>query len=500
MKRHTTGKDTGNGVSRRGFLTTTGGIAALGASRLAIGPDALEAAVAKQKADRLPGFGKAKSVIVFHLYGSPSQMETLDPKPDAPTVKQGGIKSIPSSIPGVHVSDLLPEIGKRLHKFALIRSMSHSSNNHAVSVALSGLSKSVPAIEANGDDTRHVPYIGSVLEMLLQHQGVNASSTGVPVHMVLPWDLNVFVDPKRWTPNACWLGRQYDPVSPQFIKQKLPKDAADKEAKKKAKDFPFYGLKSPKSTFRFKGTNLPQDVSRERLVGRRSLLRGLGGHGSEYLDAARSEAFDLSQQVAFNMILDPKVAQAVDFARAATKVREHYGIHLLGQQLLAARRLVEAGVKMVTCFWDVSPGLDNAWDTHSKHFPNMKEFLCPMLDKLLPAFLTDMEERGLLDDTLVMVLTEHGRTPHLNKNNGRDHWSGAYWELFFGAGIQTDRVIGSTDKLGAYPTSQPYDPKDVLATMYHLLGFDPHHTTYPDRFGRPVPILPHGEVIRDLVV
>ena len=137
----------------------------------------------------LPGFGKAKSVIIFYLYGAPPQMETLDPKPDSPSVKEGGIKSIPSSIPGIHVADLLPEIGKRLHNFALIRSMSHSSNNHAVSVALSGLSKSVPAIEANGQDKRHAPYIGSVLEFLLKQQGVDASVTGVPVHMLLPWRL-----------------------------------------------------------------------------------------------------------------------------------------------------------------------------------------------------------------------------------------------------------------------------------------------------------------------
>ena len=409
-----------------------------------------------------------------------------------------------TSIPGIHVSELLPEIGKRLHKFALIRSMSHSSNNHAVSVTLSGLSKSTPAIEANGKDKQHVPYIGSVLEYLLKEQGVDASVTGVPVHMLLPWRLNLRSDPARWTPNAGYLGRQYDPVIPQFtgkgtLEKGLPTQRGGKAVLSRFN--PFHGM-TPESTLRFKGTKLPEDVSKERLIERRDLLKRLDGNGSELLGDRGSLAFDRSQEVAFNMITRPEVANAVDFTREPMAVRERYGIHLLGQQLLAARRLVEAGVKMVTCLWDDWSNGNQAWDTHSNHFARIKGTLCPLLDQMLPVFYEDLEQRGLLDETLVMVLTEHGRTPHLNaaKDSGRDHWSGAYWELFFGAGIKTNRVIGATDKLGAYPTTKSYDPKDVLATMYHLLGFDPQTTVIPDRVDREIPILPHGEVIRDLVV
>ncbi len=452
----------------------------------------------------LPGFGKAKSVIIFYLYGAPPQMETLDPKPDSPSVKEGGIKSIPSSIPGIHVADLLPEIGKRLHNFALIRSMSHSSNNHAVSVALSGLSKSVPAIEANGQDKRHAPYIGSVLEFLLKQQGVDASVTGVPVHMLLPWRLNLISDPGRWSPNADYLGREYDSIIPQFIgegslEKGLPTQRSTKAVLSRFN--PFHGI-TPESTFRFKGTKLPEDVSEERLIERRDLLKRLDENDPGFLGDAEALAFNRSQEVAFNMITHPKVAHAVDFTREPMAIREKYGMHLLGQQLLAARRLVEAGVKMVTCIWDDWSSGNQAWDTHSNHFARIKHNLCPLFDQMLPVFYDDLEQHGLLDDTLVMVLTEHGRTPHLNdaKDSGRDHWSDAYWELFFGAGIKTDRVIGATDKLGAYPITKPYDPKDVLATMYHLLGFDPQTTEIPDRVDRGIPILPHGDVIRELVV
>ena len=183
------------------------------------------------------------------------------------------------------------------------------------------------------------------------------------------------------------------------------------------------------------------------------------------------------------------------------KVRERYGLTLFGMEALAARRLVEAGVRVVTAFWDDYAFGNNAWDTHYNHFPRLKEGLCPIFDQVLPAFLDDMDQRGLLDETLVMVISEHGRTPAIANvaGGGRDHWAGAYWGLFFGAGIRTGQVIGSTDRQGAFPTSRPTDPKDVLATMYHLLGIDAAKMMIPDRGDRPMHLLPHGTVVSEML-
>jgi uncharacterized protein (DUF1501 family) len=191
----------------------------------------------------------------------------------------------------------------------------------------------------------------------------------------------------------------------------------------------------------------------------------------------------------------------VDVTREPAKVRDRYGLTLFGMEALAARRLVEAGVKVVTAFWDDYAFGNNAWDTHYNHFPRLKHGLCPIFDRVLPAFLDDMDQRGLLDETLVMVISEHGRTPAIANvgGGGRDHWAGAYWGLFFGAGIRTGQVIGATDRQGAFPTTRPIDPKDILATMYHLLGIDSARTMVPDRAHRPTHLLPHGSVVSEML-
>lgn len=211
--------------------------------------------------------------------------------------------------------------------------------------------------------------------------------------------------------------------------------------------------------------------------------------------------FQRYQRAAVRMIADPRLARAVDVTREPLAVREKYGLTLFGMEALAARRLIEAGVRVVTAFWDDYAFPNNAWDTHYNHFPRLKDGLCPIFDRVLTTFREDMDQRGLLDETLVMVISEHGRTPAIARvaGGGRDHWAGAYWGLFFGAGIQTAQVIGSTDKQGGFPITRPIDPKDILATMYHLLGIDALRTTIPDRSGRPTNLLPHGSVVQELL-
>ncbi|MCH2130018.1 MAG: DUF1501 domain-containing protein [Pirellulaceae bacterium] len=480
-------------VTRRRFLQTTGTTVAA-ASHLGHGTDALATD------DLAPNFGKAKSVICLYLYGAPSQMETLDPKPDAPVEQRGDIGSISSSVPGIAVSELLPNVGKNLHRVALLRSMTHSSNNHAVSVALSGLSKSAPVIEANGEDERHWPYFGSVLEYLWTNGHASDLDPGIPSNMVLPWSLNHFSDPRRWSPHAAWLGKQYNPVIPRFdgkgsLEVGLPNSSGI------SRFDPFHGI-TTESTFRLDGAQLPSDVDQIRMARRMQLLEFVKQTGPPTASMAQIDTFTDYQQAAFDMIANPRVAEALDVTREPQKVRERYGLTLFGQSVLTARRLVEAGVKCVTAFWDDYKVGNNAWDTHTNHFPRIKNGLCPIFDQVLPAFLDDMDSRGLLEDTLVLVISEHGRTPAITKTTGggREHWSGAYWGMFFGAGIQTNRVIGATDKKGAFPISHPTDPKDILATAYHLLGIDPHHTTIPDRQLRPTRLIPHGNPVRELLV
>lgn len=484
-------------IGRRRFLRAGGGgILGLGANGL------VPTAQARFDSARLAStFGRAKSLVILFLYGAPSQMDTLDPKPQAPVEKRSPYKSISSSLPGVAVSELLPEVGRNLHRVALLRSMTHTSNNHAVSVALSGLSKSEPAIEANGNDSRHQPYIGSVLEYLWRQQGFSMLDTGVPLNMVLPWALNNRTDPGRWQHHATWLGRAYNPIIPLFDGGGSRESGSPsiKGATPIVTHFDPWDGVTPDSTFRFDGATLPGDVSEFRFGERRKLLARLRAGDRNF--GPRGKVFDEYRALSHAMITKPTVARALDLNREPDRVRDQYGRTLFGESVLAARRLIEVGVKVTTVFWDTWIDNNAAWDTHSNHHPRLKDGLCPKLDQILPTFLNDMEERGLLDETLVMVISEHGRTPAITSvpGGGREHWAGAYWNMFFGAGIKTGQVIGTTDKEGGYPIERPTDPKDILATMYHLLGFDPHQTTIPDRFERPVHLIPHGEVVHELL-
>ena len=445
-------------------------------------------------------FGKAKSVVVLYLYGAPSQMDTLDPKPDAPLESRGEFGTIPTKLSGVRVCEHLPRIASSLDRMCLIRSMSHNSNNHAVSVALSGLSQSLPAIEANRADSQHWPYFGSVLEYLWKQRGLDSRETGLPVNVILPWPLNARTDPNRWSPHAAWLGSSYNPVYPLFRGEgslEVGNPTANGPTALRSRFDPYDGV-TPSSTFAFEGSELPTDVSAVRFEDRLQLLERANGSTADGDGVARFRRF---QRAAIRMIADPRIARAVDVTREPLAVRERYGLTLFGMEALAARRLIEAGVKVVTAFWDDYAFGNNAWDTHHNHFPRLKEGLCPIFDRVLTAFRDDMDQRGLLDDTLVMVISEHGRTPAITKGpgGGREHWAGAYWGLCFGAGIRTGQVIGATDKQGGFPITRPIDPKDILATMYHLLGVDAAKTTIPDRSSRPTHLLPHGSAVAEML-
>jgi hypothetical protein len=481
-------------VNRRQFGgTTAAGVAACLANGMT--PNSLQAANSSKRNNR------AKSVVILYLYGAPSQMDTLDPKPRAPVEVRGDFQTISSSLPGVAVCEHLPNVAKMLNNTALIRSMTHTSNNHAVSVALSALRKSEPALEGDGNDPRHQPYIGSVLEYLWKQRGISMEATGIPVNMILPWPLNNKTGPGRWQHHPAWLGQGYSPMIPQFVgkgSNEIGSPSIKGSTPIITRFDPWDGV-TPESTFRLDGANLPGGVSKNRFTDRRNLLNSLDGPSRPF--GKSGKAFQQYRDLAFALVTNPTVARALDVTQEPSRLRDRYGRHLFGQSVLTARRLVEIGVKVTTIFWDTWTDNNAAWDTHHNHHPRLKKGLCPKLDQTLPTFFEDMRQRGLLDDTLVMVISEHGRTSTITNSpgGGREHWAGAYWGMFFGAGIQTGQVIGATDKQGGYPISRATHPNDILATMYHLLGFDPTQTTIPDRLNRPIHLTPEGQIVRELL-
>ncbi|MBP86158.1 MAG: hypothetical protein CMJ64_05500 [Planctomycetaceae bacterium] len=340
----------GNYIDRRRFLEASGtGLIGLGASSLPETSPAQDRAAPSPQAST---FGRAKSVVVLYLYGAPSQMDTLDPKPAAPAERRGEFKTISTSLPGIAACEHLPNVARNLHCVALVRSMTHTSNNHAVSVALSGLSKSLPAIEADGNHPVHQPYIGSVLEYLWKQRGISMLSTGVPVNMVLPWALNNRTDPGRWQHHAAWLGMTYNPIIPLFVgegSREVGSPSIQGATPILTRFDPWDGL-APESTFRFDGAELPDSMTKPRFAGRRKLLDSLSSNHRSF--GAEVETFDQYRDLAFAMIANPKVAQALDVTREPDRVRQRYGLTLFGQSALTARRLVEAGVKVTTVFWD----------------------------------------------------------------------------------------------------------------------------------------------------
>jgi hypothetical protein len=247
-------------------------------------------------------------------------------------------------------------------------------------------------------------------------------------------------------------------------------------------------------------TDLPADVTLDRLDRRRSLVeqfdRARAAPGAGPVGAGR----DRYRALAFDLIGSAKVRAALDLGREPRPLRESYGMTVFGQAALTARRLVEAGTRFVSVFWDEYGLAGSGWDTHWDHYPRMKNELLPGLDRALAGLVEDLDARGMLDDTLVLCLSEHGRTPKMQnvRGGGRDHWSRAYSAVLAGGGVARGRVVGKTDRIGGDVAERPVSPKDVLATTYHLLGIDPA-TALTERTGRPLPLLDHGTVIPEVL-
>ena len=486
-----------DGQTRRDFLHIGGlGALGLGLSDLLRLQDA-QGASARPAA----GFGSAKSCILLFPYGSPPQHETFDPKPDAPAEIQGEMKAIRTSVTGLSIGDHLPNCARIMDRVTVVRSLTHPYPEHGVAYAVSGIPTYTPALETRPRDAKHWPFIGSIVDYLEEKRtGVRAPP--VPRNIGLPWLLNSKTDQNVSAgPYAAFLGQGYDPVWTDFDGAGTRFTPRYSDGQAREFKSPFGGV-LPEGRFHLSSSmQLPEDVPLTRLNQRLSLLAQFDGL-RRGMDADVDRSFDRYRQMAFSMVTTNRMRQALDVSREPLAVRESYGMTLFGQGCLAARRLVEAGSKFVTVFWDgFGQFAGCAWDTHSNHYPRLKEYLLPGFDRGFPGLVRDLEARGLLDETLVLWMSEHGRTPKIDskpKGAGRHHWSRAYSIVMAGAGVPRGKIVGSTDKFGGDVRETPISPKDVLATAFHLLGIDPH-TMIADTLGRPVPIAGSGEVRSELV-
>jgi uncharacterized protein (DUF1501 family) len=467
---------------------------------------ALEAAAATQdQRHSKPGFGRAKRVLLLYLQGAASQFETWDPKPDAPDEIRGKWGACSTSVPGVAFCDRLPRLAQLADRMTIVRSMSHDHNNHSNLYTLTGFPAVDFTSETNPLDGRHHPFFGSVLDYLEDQSGVSGPPE-VPRNIGLPFRFTTYGQLfRRAGPYATFLGHGYDPVWTEFdgkATKKVGRVSFFDALKSVDVEDPYLGI-TPESRLRVsQHAQLRPEMTLDRLDARRSLLEQLDEQRGELNQALAGKSIDRFSEMAYSLMTSQTLREALDIGREPMPLREQYGMTLFGQSALTARRLLEAGCRLVSVFWDEYKIVNTAWDTHFDHFTRLGDELLPGFDRAVSSLLLDLESRGLLDETLVLCLSEHGRTPKVNnydRGGGRDHWSKTYSVMLAGAGLRAGAVLGATDAQGAFVKDRPTTPEDILATMYHLKGIDPETTTIPDRLSRPVRLVDTGSVIDELL-
>ncbi|MDB5337636.1 MAG: hypothetical protein JWN70_3255 [Planctomycetaceae bacterium] len=485
-----------DGLSRRDLLHI-GGLGAFGLSLA----DWNRLQAAQTEGEASPAFGKAKSCILVFLFGSPPQHETFDPKPNAPVEVQGEMKAISTNVPGLDICERLPQMAGVMDRMTIVRSMTHPYPLHGVAYALTGMPTYTPEIEAKPRDPQHWPYIGSIVDYV-DRQRSRSAAVAAPQHIGLPWLLGSKCDLAPLAgPYASFLGGTYDPVWTDFdgVGTRIVPKLSDGQTKEILDPF---GGTTADGRFRLSATSPLEGVPASRFDLRQSLLQQFDQSRSWLTQHQGIGTYDKHQASAYSLLTSGKVRDALDIQREPVETRMKFGLTLFGQSLLAARRLVEAGTRFVSVFWDpFSVFGGSVWDTHANHFPRLKEYLLPVFDQAYSAFIRDLDERGMLDETLVCCVSEHGRTPKIDngpKGGGRHHWSRVYSAAFAGGGIARGRVVGRSDDSGGDVASCPVSPKDILATSFHLMGIDPH-TTIPDRLNRPLPIAGDGIIRHELI-
>ncbi|MBI1902039.1 MAG: DUF1501 domain-containing protein [Planctomycetia bacterium] len=434
--------------------------------------------------------GKARCAIYIFLSGGLAQHDSFDMKPEAPDNIRGEFKPIATATAGIQICEHLPLLAARSNLFALVRSLTHPSNDHSAGhhMMLTGRTQLPPGFSPNEARPTDWPSIAAVAG------SATTARNNLPPAVVLPEKLVHYsgrVIPGQF---AGVMGRRHEPwfieaspfhstsygAYPQYQFDHQERGNADKRA------------------FQVPDLSLPQGVLEPRFHGRLNLLAHIDEQRRQLERAAERDSFDRYRQGAISLLADPKVRWAFDVTGAPDKDQDRYGRNCFGWSLLMARRLVEVGVNLV----QVNLGNDESWDTHGEAFPHLKDKLFPPTDRAVSALLDDLAESGLLETTLIVMAGEFGRTPKIThlpqyyKLPGRDHWGAVQTVFFAGGGVRGGTVVGSSDKIGAYPQSSPHTPEEMAATIYHCLGIPPS-AAWRDELDRPHHIY-HGDPIRRL--
>lgn len=473
-----------DGVTRREFMRI-GGAAMLGGLSLPMLLGMEANAFANEKQQGVAGFGQAKHVIMLYLQGGPSHIDIWDPKPDAPANVRGEFKPIKTKVPGIWLSETMPKLAEQMDKCTLIRSVSYTPN---------GLFN----------------HTAAMYQMLTGEQADKVSPSG-QLEQPAPNDFPNF---------GCQVSKIKPPDVPMLPFVMLPRPLQESNVIGKAgtagfmgKAFdPYYAYPTGDDTDQTKMDHLKIDdlamraeISKARMQRRASLRKMLDEGMPELERAVKPYALDEYYGKAFDLVLSGKARAAFDLTKEPDKMRDRYGRHTFGQAALTARRLIEAGTRVVQVNWpSVANGdpLKTAWDTHASNFGPLKNIHCPRLDSAVSALLEDMDQRGMLKDTIVVAIGEFGRSPRLgvstsgngNAPDGRDHWPYCYTALIAGAGIKRGAIYGKSDATASSPAENPVHPTEVLATIYHALGIPPdtiiyNHLNQPRELVKAKPVI-----------
>ena len=407
--------------------------------------------------------GKAKSCIILFAWGGMSHLETWDPKPEGPKEIRGSFDTIPTATPGIHIGEHMPCLAKQTNKLAIVRSMHHGSSAHGKAMYWNFTGHKPP----QSDTAANLPPSSSDWPSLLSViSKFKSAPPGLPSSIRIPYPLvdNGTLQAGEY---GGWLGSSYNPIV----------------------------IRTPKGK-EFGGVSRDLGASRidpKEAIDRKVLSSRLGllGHLDQFQGIGNSVTdMDYFRNLATDMLMSPNVRNAFDLDLESQATKDKFGNHICGQSMLLARRLVQAEVPIVTVACsagDLNGSAGDHWDTHADNFNRIKNTMLPAFDRPAAALLDDLDERGMLDETLVVFLTEFGRTPKINKNAGRDHYPSCYSVAFAGAGIQGGQVYGKSDKSGSEPAENACGPADLHATIFEAFGIN-HKTTITDRLGRPFPI------------
>ncbi|MFO0913011.1 MAG: DUF1501 domain-containing protein [Pirellulales bacterium] len=429
---------------------------------------------------------RARSVIFLFLFGGPSQYETFDMKPEASSEIRGPFRPIRARNPDLRICEHLPLLADASDKFCVIRSMTHDFNDHSggAHYIQTGHRWHVPIGAGFSATSQDWPSIGSAVDYVSHHASTTGPRSDVPNYAVVPNRLGRLQDNGQYLrpgEYAGWLGRAYNPLTTK-VDRLSPTDN------------PYWrNCSDDELSGGIEGLAMPTALELSRIEQRSKLLKEFDAQ-RRIVDSQLAGEIDGIRQRALDLMTSSRTRDALDLQREPARARDRYGRHLFGQSTLMARRLVEAGVRFVTVHYDACDGY--SWDSHV-HSHDVRDRLLPTFDQTLSALLIDLDERGLLAETLVVALGEMGRTAQPTKEWGRGHWSTLFPAVIAGAGIRGGQVWGASDRTGQYPIEHPTSPEDLAATIYHAMGIDPQRQLLmPD--GRPTPLVPGGQPVRGL--